>query len=216
MPSDQFPTLQFSHIPWLLDVDDASEDDKGKLRGHMARANPHAKALIAELKARGLGNDELKDEIAVVFNGLEHYTTPKFYVKTKPESGKVVPTWNYSAVQVYGKARIFWTDSSETGEFLDKAISDLSVHAESNIMQHEKPWAVSDAPSKYVDLLKKAILGIEIEITRMEGKFKMSQEMGAEDRQGVIDGFASLQTDLGQALSETVKQRGILKDQKSA
>ena len=73
-------------------------------------------------------------------------------------------------------------------------------------------WEVSDAPASYVELLKKNIIGIEIKIDRLQGKFKMSQEMGEGDRKGVIEGFDSLGTDVGKGISQTVKERAEMKD----
>ena len=214
--SSNYPTLQCSHIPWILDVaDEEDQTESGRLRGHMARQNPHSKALIEAVVASPELNGYLQDEITIMFNGpAHHYVTPKYYTETKPVTGKVVPTWNYSAVQAYGKARILHDrHDATTGTFLQKAIEDLSKQSEASLGHNEtagakKAWAVSDAPTAYVDLLKKNIIGIEIEITRLEGKWKMSQELGQGDRQGVIDGFNAMNTDLGRAMSSMVGQRG--------
>ncbi|KAI1318465.1 transcriptional regulator PAI 2-type [Xylariaceae sp. FL0255] len=215
-----YPTIQCTHIPWVLDIPEASEDDKlGTLRGHLARANPHSKSMRDVVKDSSGTNGFLEEEVSVLFNGPAHaYVTPKFYTKTKPETGKVVPTWNYSAVQAFGKARILWdANDGETSSFLQKQISELSSHAETSVMNYtggDRPsaWEVSDAPDSFIELLKKSIMGIEIEITRLEGKHKMSQEMGAEDRQGVIAGFKSLGTDVGRHVAGMVEERGAMKD----
>ncbi|KAL6249077.1 hypothetical protein RBB50_004140 [Rhinocladiella similis] len=216
--SPNFPTIQCTHIPWLIDVqDESSETELGRLRGHMAKANPHTKALTEAVQAgdAGTSTNTLTEEVSIMFTGpVHHYVTPKFYVETKPSTGKVVPTWNYSAVQVYGKARIYCdSGSGETGAFLQKQISDLSNHAETNVMGYtSKPWTVNDAPERYVEMLRKAIVGIEVEITRLEGKYKMSQEMGVGDREGVIKGFEAMGTDVGLMIAKTVEERGALKD----
>lgn len=208
--SKSFPFLQSSHIPWVLDVDEKSDNDHlGVLRGHIARANPQAKALIEHLKEND--TQTLSRDVMILFNGpAHHYVTPKFYRETKPATGKVVPTWNYSAVQVYGRATIYHdTKSTAAGTFLDKQIRDLSMQSEVDIMGYkEKPWQVDDAPTSYVELLKKAIIGVQIEITDIGGKYKMSQEMGVGDQQGVIDGFEALGNDEGKAIARTVKERG--------
>jgi predicted FMN-binding regulatory protein PaiB len=150
----------------------------------------------------------------ILFNApVNHYVTPKFYVETKPATGKVVPTWNYAAVQAYGTATFYTDATSRTTEYLSKQISDLSNLAETNIMGHERPWQVSDAPERYVDLLRKSIIGVEIEITRLEGKFKMSQELAAGDRAGVIDGFKKIDTDAARFVADTVEERGRIKDE---
>jgi transcriptional regulator len=107
----------------------------------------------------------------------------------------------------------------ETGAFLAKQLHDLSQHTEKSIMgytggEKPEPWKVSDAPESYTDLLKKNIVGIEIRITKLQGKFKMSQEMRPGDREGVIQGFAKLGGDTGVAISNLVKERGELRDAK--
>jgi len=222
IPSTDFPTIQCTHVPWVLDVEDAtSETELGILRGHMAKPNPHSKALTEAAQAEPASNGRLAEEVSVIFNGpVHHYVTPKFYTETKPTTGKVVPTWNYSAVQAYGKATVYFDSKApETGEFLQRQIADLSHHAETNVMGYvggdrPKAWGVTDAPRSYVDLLRKNIIGIEIEITRLEGKFKMSQEMGKADREGVIKGFEALNTDDGYKVARTVEERGAMKDLK--
>ncbi|KAL1859043.1 hypothetical protein Daus18300_009681 [Diaporthe australafricana] len=217
--SPNFPFLQSSHIPWILDIEDEdSETELGVLRGHMARANPQAKSLIQHLNGSSGDNSaaatsgaprRLERDVMVLFNGpAHHYVTPKFYVDTKPATGKVVPTWNYAAVQVYGKLKVYYDAKSEaTDAYLSKAVADLSQLAETQIMGYEKPWSVGDAPPNYIDLLKKAIIGVEIEITDMGGKWKMSQEMKNGDSQGVEDGFNALGTDEGKQMAEMVKTR---------
>lgn len=220
LQSPNFPTLQCSHIPWVLDVTDENSDtDLGKLRGHLAKPNPQSKALTEAVQAHSPSNGPLEQEVLILFNGPAHaYVTPKFYVDTKPSTGKVVPTWNYSAVQAYGKAKIYFdSKNEETGSFLQKQIGDLSKHSEESVMNftggsRPSPWQVSDAPVSYVELLKKNIIGIEIDITRLEGKYKMSQEMGKADREGVIKGFDALETDVGRKIAHTVEERGALKD----
>ncbi|KAM5354260.1 hypothetical protein ACJ41O_000910 [Fusarium nematophilum] len=222
--SPNFPFLQTSHIPFVLDVEDeTSETELGRLRGHIARANPQSKAMIETLIETPQLDNIIEQDVIVIFNSpVQHYITPKFYTETKPTTGKVVPTWNYAAAQVYGRARIFFdTKAEETGQFLSKQIADLSQHSERNIMGYtggDNPvdWKVSDAPDRYVDLLMKSIIGIEIEITSMGGKFKMSQEMSVGDREGVVKGFGRLEGETAQAMSKLVQHRGELKDAKKA
>ncbi len=222
LPSASFPTLQCTHIPWLLDVADASSDaELGTLRGHLARQNPHAKAM-AEAARRGspaASNSALEHEVTVVFTGpVQSYVTPQFYTQTKPATGKVAPTWNYAAVQVYGRATVlFDPHNPATDAYLQQQIVDLTRHAEEDIMGftaagQRPPWEVGDAPAHYVDLLKKSIVGVEIKVDRLEGKFKMSQEKAPGDRQGVIDGFEGLHTDAGARMAQLVSERGALKD----
>jgi transcriptional regulator len=222
IPSTQHPLIQSSHIPWVLDVDSISADDatvKAQLRGHIARANPQAKAIIESYTS----GEQLKDDVMVLFTGpAHHYVTPKFYTETKPSTGKVVPTWNYSACQVYGKATV-WHDAAATttSGFLTKQIHDLSQMCEMDVMGYtgkdgsRKPWEVADAPERYVDILRKNIIGIQIEIGSIGGKFKMSQEMGEGDRAGVVAGFKGLDTQVGQEIADLVRERGEMKDAKS-
>jgi transcriptional regulator len=223
LQSSSFPFIQSSHIPFVIDGPGVDSDSKfGRLRGHLARQNPQAKAMVESLEARnrtGPETLELEDEVLILFNGpYQHYVTPKFYTETKPSTGKVVPTWDYSAVQVYGKAIIYYnTKSEEAGAFLDKQLYDLSQQCETTIMGYTggdkpSPWRVSDAPDQYIDLRKKNILGIEIQIQQLEGRFKMSQDKRPGDRAGVIQGFKNLGTDVGHGIAAMVKERSDLKD----
>lgn len=205
-----FPLIQSSHIPWVVDIaDDADEAQLPRIRGHLARQNPQSKAIIQHVEQNG--SSTLKEEVMILFNGpAHHYITPKFYTETKPASGKVVPTWNYSAVQAYGTATVYVDSKApETTAFLSKQIRDLSYMAETSIMGYPKPWSVDDAPPNYISVLSKAIIGIEIEIHSLGGKHKMSQEMGDGDRNGVVEGLNGMGTEVGSAVASTVEERGI-------
>lgn len=215
--SDDHPLIQSSHIPWVIDIDDP-QDEKAlpTLRGHIGRKNPQSKVFTDE----ALRSEEsfskphtLKQDVLVLFNGpVHHYVTPKFYTKTKPESGKVVPTWNYSAVEAYGTATVYLDHKSpDTTKFLSKQICDLSHQAETRIMGYSKPWAVEDASERYIDLLATNIVGIEIKVSKLGGKFKISQEMGREDVEGVIEGFGKLGTEEGKNMAEIVRARDALR-----
>ena len=221
--STQYEILQSSHIPWVLDPvsADAEAPIKGCLRGHMARQNPHAKALIefAELQPGAAEGQPttLQQDIMILFNHPDHhYVTPKFYVETKPSTDKVVPTWNYAAVQVYGKATIYHESASpstsvvpadaDPGPEPDVRDGNHGLHRQRR--QRKGAWQVSDAPERYVELLKKNIIGIEVAIERIGGKFKMSQELGAGDREGVVEGFRALKTETGESIAQMVDERG--------
>ncbi|KAI4828156.1 hypothetical protein E4T44_09805 [Aureobasidium sp. EXF-8845] len=204
--------LQTTHIPWVLDDPCPSDLSLPTLRGHIARQNPHAKVLIEHAAVSASPNTPFTftQEVMVLFNAPHHsYVTPKFYIKSKPQDGKVVPTWNYAAAQIYGTATVY-TDSKadSTIQFLDKQIRDLSNKAETDIMHHKKPWSVDDAPERYIELLRENIIGIEIKVTSLGGKYKMSQEMGEEDREGVAQGFEGMQTESGDWIAKTVRERG--------
>ena len=157
--------LHASHVPLLLDPD---EGPYGTLYGHLARANPHGKAL-----AQGT-------ETLVIFAGEQAYISPSFY-PSKAEHGKTVPTWNYLAVHAYGTAEVF-----EDAERLLALVSRLSSKHEAG---RPSPWAVSDAPGDYIDSMLKAIVGFRLPITRLEGKRKLSQNRDAADQAGVRQGL---------------------------
>ncbi|KAI0528090.1 transcriptional regulator PAI 2-type [Xylaria bambusicola] len=224
--SDIAPFIQSSHIPFVLDVkDEDSTEELGVLRGHIARQNPQSKVLIEAAKAsKSSTPNVLEEEVLVLFTppSHQHYVTPKFYTETKPSTGKVVPTWNYSAVQAYGRAKIYWDHKSdESIAFLSKQIADLSEHAETSVMgftgkgDRQGSWKVSDAPERFIELLRTNIIGIEIQLDRLEGKFKMSQEMSLGDREGVVKGFANLGTETATVVSGLVKERSDLMESKS-
>ena len=157
--------LHASHVPLLLDPD---EGPYGTLYGHLARANPHGKAL-----AQGT-------ETLVIFAGEQAYISPSFY-PSKAEHGKAVPTWNYLAVHAYGTAEVF-----EDAERLLALVSRLSSKHEAG---RPAPWAVSDAPGDYINSMLKAIVGFRLPITRLEGKRKLSQNRDAADQAGVRQGL---------------------------
>ncbi|KAI9039336.1 FMN-binding negative transcriptional regulator [Aspergillus affinis] len=214
--------LQCTHVPFILDFPEETNDSAplGRLRAHIAKQNPQVKAMIEALETKPNVLD-LENEVLVIFNGRhDHYVTPKYYVETKPDSGKVVPTWNYVAVQVYGKLSLYYdSKTAEAGEFLAKQIRDLSMHTETSVMgytggERPQPWKVEDAPERYIELMLRNVVGVEIQIQKIQGRFKMSQEMRAGDREGVVNGFARLGGETGEAMSALVRERGVLHDEK--
>lgn len=152
-------------IPLMLDP---SCGQKGTLRGHLARANPQRQALARAGRA------------LVVFQGPYAYVTPSWY-DSKQEHGKVVPTWNYAMVQARGSARIH-----EDPEWLRAQVGVLSDTHEAN---RAEPWAVSDAPESFISSQLKGIVGVEITIESLEGKWKVSQNRPLADRAGVAEGL---------------------------
>ncbi|KAJ5790434.1 transcriptional regulator family: UAF complex subunit Rrn10 [Penicillium psychrosexuale] len=317
LPSDNHPTLQCSHIPWVLDSKAALEPELAKearvadgstsaspypslgvLRGHIARQNPQSKAMVesaleystkttsipgafpitnsAEEPPASTGYT-LPAEVLIVFTSpVDHYITPNFYTESKPATGRVAPTWNYAAVQVYGRATIYHDAEDEQTElFLRQQLGDLARLGEEGVMgfQDESgfgsgsasasgpnvkhgggetetengdeegdpphnltqnqnqnqgqrqnlipdiqlnqgsktatgagghgdimplprstsaPWKIADAPLEYIAALLKNIVGMRIEITRIEGRFKVSQERPVNDRGGVVHGLESM------------------------
>ncbi|KAK9367949.1 transcriptional regulator PAI 2-type [Lipomyces kononenkoae] len=221
--SSQQDFLQCTHVPFVLDLPDESGESapQGRLRAHIAKQNPQVKAMIEAVDNQPPNILELDDDVLVLVNGkYDHYVTPKFYVETKPDTGKVVPTWNYAAVQIYGKLSLYYDSKTpETGAFLEKQLHDLSEHTERSIMGYTggdrpQPWKVADAPERYIELMQRNVVGIEIRINKIEGKFKMSQEKRNGDRDGVVKGFASLGGETGEAISALVNVRGELHDLK--
>jgi transcriptional regulator len=152
-------------VPMLLDE---TRGDKGILKAHVARANGQWKML------------QQNGRVLVVFQGPDTYITPSWY-ETKRETGKVVPTWNYAMVQVRGQASVH-----EDREWLAVQIRQLTRSQEG---ARKEPWAVDDAPEAFIDSQIKGIVGIEIEITSIEGKWKVSQNRPVEDRLGVVNGL---------------------------
>jgi transcriptional regulator len=157
--------VEASHVPMLIDPEPAPF---GTLRGHLARANPQWRRVAAGTQA------------LAIFLGPETYITPSWYA-TKRASGKVVPTWNYVAVHAYGALRIV-----DDAAWLLALVTRLTATHEAGRAQ---PWAVSDAPADYIAGMVKAIIGFELPIARLEGKWKMSQNRPAEDRAGVVEGL---------------------------
>jgi len=170
-------------FPFLLDADGTP---LGTLRLHIARANPHWREFDAI------------DECLVVFQGLQDYVTPSWYA-TKRETGKVVPTWNYAMVHVWGRPRIV-----NDAVWLRRQLDDLTASREA---KREAPWKVDDAPADFVAQQMRAIVGIEIPIGRIEGKWKMSQNRPEADRAGVIAGFRE-SGQAGEEIAALVAERG--------
>ena len=158
--------LQANAVPFVLDADPAG--GPGILRAHVARANP----LWRE--ARG------DKPSLVVFQGPQAYVSPSFY-PAKAEHGKVVPTWNYMMVQARGELRAI-----EDAAWLHAFVTRLTDTHEA---KRAKPWAVSDAPEAYVASMLGAIVGIELVLTALTGKWKVSQNRSAADRAGVVHGL---------------------------
>jgi len=146
--------------------------DGDRLVFHIARANPHWRSVPVE---------ESVAPLAVVTDA-EAYVSPGWYA-TKAEHGRVVPTWNYSAVQITGRLR-----RVEDPAWLREAVTMLTDQHEA---ARAERWAVTDAPATYVDKQLRAIVGLELAIERVEGKAKLSQNRSEEDRSGVIEGLRS-------------------------
>ena len=157
--------LNANHVPLHLADTPAPF---GTLRGHVARANP-------------VWRDFAKDvEALAMFHGPDCYITPSWYA-TKQETGKVVPTWNYAVVHAYGTLRII-----DDAVWVRAQIEALTAHNEAGFA---RPWSVSDAPHEYTEKRIGAIIGFEIVITKLTGKWKASQNQPAQNQASVIEGL---------------------------
>jgi len=170
-------------IPFVLDP--GSPGTLGVLRGHVARANPLWQTARGDV-------DSL-----VVFQGPQGYVSPAWY-PSKAEHGKVVPTWNYVMVQARGKLRAI-----DDADWLRGFVTRLTERHEGG---RAAPWAVSDAPADYVATMLRAIVGIEITLTSLTGKWKVSQNRPAADRAGVVAGLT--REDGDPALAREVESPG--------
>ena len=175
--------LLATHLPFVVD---RTRGPLGALEGHVARANPHHRVAPTT------------DEALVIFTGPDAYVTPSWYA-AKAEHGRVVPTWNYVAVHVYGTLR--FTDDPA---FLHRHLAALTDRHEAG---RPAPWAVTDAPADYVAGLTRAIVGVELAVTRLEGKWKMSQNRPDADIAGVVAGLARAPTARERAVGAIVAER---------
>jgi transcriptional regulator len=172
-------------IPFLLDPDGAG--GLGTLRGHVARANPVWREAATDVPS------------LVVFQGPDAYVSPSWY-PSKAEHGKVVPTWNYVMVQARGRLRAI-----DDADWLLKLVTRLTERHESS---RRVPWAVSDAPADFVQTILRAIVGIELELTALTGKWKVTQNRPAADRTGVVEGLQAVGGEAARALAAQVAQPG--------
>ncbi len=157
--------LTAGHLPLEYDPEPAPW---GTLRGHLARANPQWRDFRREVDA------------LAVFHGPQGYISPALY-PSKQQGGMVVPTWNYAVVHASGPLRTI-----DDSTWLRQLVTRLTEHQEA---QRTNPWHVADAPEAYLEKMLAAIVGIEISVRRLDGKWKMSQNRPAPDRAGVISGL---------------------------
>lgn len=153
-----------SHLPLLL----VTDGEHAVLRGHVARANPL-------WRQAGDGCPAL-----AVFHGPQAYVSPGWY-PTKRDEPRVVPTWNYAVVHAHGTLRAI-----DDPAWLHDLVTALTMVHEAS---RPEPWAVSDAPPDYIEKMLRAVVGLELVVERLEGKWKMSQNRAAIDRDGVVSGL---------------------------
>jgi len=158
--------LEASHVPFEID---ATAGVMGTLHCHVARANPIWRDFTSGSQAM------------VLFQGAHGYVSPSWY-PAKQEHGKVVPTWNYVVVHAYGSLRAI-----EDRDWLRALVSRLTDRNEAG---RAEPWKLGDAPEDYVDKMLRAIVGLELQVERLVGKWKLSQNRSAADQRGVVEGLS--------------------------
>ena len=173
--------LVATHLPLLFDE---TRGEYGTLTGHVSRANAQWRESVPETEA------------LIIFLGLDAYVSPGWY-PAKRETGRVVPTWNYAAIHAYGRVTFF-----EDAERLRTVVTELTKKHEAAF---PAPWQVTDAPATYIDSQLKAIVGLECQITRLEGTQKFNQNRSEEDRLGVIEGLLELQDERKRQVAELME-----------
>ncbi|MDE3103698.1 MAG: FMN-binding negative transcriptional regulator [Acidobacteriota bacterium] len=174
--------LVATHLPLYLEP---QHGPCGTLYGHVSRANLQWQRSDSE------------SEALAIFAGLDSYISPSWYA-AKQQTGRVVPTWNYTAVHVYGKPR-FFDDPAQ----LRTVVTHLTERHEQTM---PTPWQVADAPESYVEAQLKAIIGVELPIARLEAKRKYNQNRSAEDRAGVIAGLRASDDPAKAAVASLMQQ----------
>lgn len=172
--------LDANHLPFELD---AGEGEHGVLRAHVARNNPLWQAVTEG------------QEVLVIFKAADGYVSPSWY-PSKQEHHKQVTTWNYAVVHAHGRVRIH-----DDARFVRRLLASLTRTHEA---AEPVPWKMADAPRDYVEAMVAAVVGIEIEISELVGKFKLSQNKAAADQQGAID---ALQARGQEALAAAMQRR---------
>jgi len=175
--------LDANHIPLHLSE---SPTPYGTLRGHIARANP----LFGEI-AEGV-------EALAIFHGPDAYITPSWYA-TKKETGKVVPTWNYAVVHASGVLHVV-----DDASWLRAHLNALTDHNEALFPE---PWTVADAPADHIERVMAAIVGVEMVITKLVGKWKVSQNQPRQNQLGVITGLKERESLESEAMASLVESR---------
>ena len=169
--------LEADHLPFLLD---AGSGPQGALSAHVARANP----IWREVNEG--------DAVLVVFRGVQGYISPNWY-PAKQETHRFVPTWNYEVVHAHGTIHVH-----DDEKFVRGVVARLTHRHEAD---QPRPWKMGDAPPDYIDAMLKSIVGIEITVARLVGKFKLSQNREARDRVSAAQALiAQGDIELGQAM----------------
>ena len=176
--------LNANHIPLHLSE---SPLPNGTLQGHIARANPLFDEILEGTEA------------LAIFHGADSYITPSWYA-TKKETGKVVPTWNYAVVHAYGVLRVV-----DDASWLRAQLHALTDHNEASFPE---PWSVDDAPPDHIEKIMTAIVGIEMVVTRLLGKWKVSQNQPARNQASVISGLRASAFPASEVMASLVEAGG--------
>jgi len=176
--------LQANHVPLMLEP---GQGGHGTLQGHIARGNSMWKDVPAGA------------EVLAVFQGPGQYISPNWY-PSKREHGRVVPTWNYAVVHVHG--HITWNQDRIWLRTLVEALTDRHESGQA------APWRVADAPEEYIQQMLGAIVGFEIAITRMTGKWKLSQNRTPAERAGVVAALSAQPDDAAREMASLVERAG--------
>lgn len=172
--------LDANHIPFEID---AGVGEHGVLRAHVARANPLWKDFSPNVEA------------LVVFQGAQVYISPSWY-PTKEVDGRAVPTYNYMVVHAYGPLKVI-----DDVAWIRAQLERLSARHETG---RPHPWKIEDAPADYIERQLRAIVGIEIPISRFAGKWKVSQNQPEVNRAGVVQGLRAQGSDVAHAMADAV------------
>lgn len=175
--------LTADHVPLEFEP---SPEGHGRLIGHVARGNP-------------LWQGAPDERLLVIFQGPQVYVSPNWYA-SKQESGKVVPTWNYAVVHAHCSLRAIHDKVALRGivERLTDRFEATQAH----------PWRVADAPADYTEALLQAIVGIELSIHHIEGKWKVSQNHPPGNRRSLIEGLEAQGSDSAMSMSRLVCEHG--------
>jgi len=173
--------LDANHVPFEYDP---TRGEHGTLTAHVARANP-----VWQQCAGGA-------DVMVVFRGVEGYISPSWY-PSKHEAHRQVPTWNYEVVHAHGRLTV-----RDDEKFVRGVVARLTRTHEA---AEPQPWKMGDAPADYLDMMLQAIVGLEIAVTRLEGKAKLGQNKEPRDRQGAVEALhARGRAPLAQAMGQTL------------
>jgi len=172
--ADGYPVSTLLPVLWQGDT----------VTAHFARANPHWRRIEDDSPA------------LLVVTGPQAYVSPSWYA-AKAEHGRVVPTWNYSAVHFSGRVRVH-----DDVEWVRAMVTSLTERHESS---RETPWRVDDAPTAYLEAQLRGIVGVELTVERVEGKAKLSQNRSVADRVGVVRGLLAQETGESEAVADAMR-----------